>query len=1070
MKKRLLFALPCLMASLTASAQTSGTPYGSAIPQIQAANPTDEVLVFRPGLVTATPTNPGGYGLMRLVGPQKIAGVYRGAFAASVAYQANDMVSLAGSFYAANAAFTSTGTFNSANWTAVITPGTTFTLTAATTSALGGVKAGQNLNIASDGTASVSGVVRGVFAASTAYAANDMILQGGLLYTANVAFTSGSTFSGSNWTAVTSAGLAIGTVSGTAADAATVLLKANNLSDVTAATARTNLGLGGAATENVGTATGTVADGGVLNTLGTTVAAYSDGAGNFLATKLGNILSAAYHLTGVPFTRTLAQRLTDEVDAQDYAAGDGDTTTLSTALGSGNVTSLAALAAYTTGWGTTPFSFVTNSNFGMTFPMTTTAAQGAASTTLTFVDSLTGINGWAGTAPQWDNPAHGNDLLDVGMLVSSTSSGCTIPAGTTVTAFDNNVANVASTMGTVTLSAATTTACPSGSVITFTMPPAAIAAMTYQTLGLYAAMNAAATLAAGNENGALLRIPAGTYETSRDIINVANTTDYTGQAGLVRIEGAGSAETRIMPTFDFGENRYALRPLNASGVAPSSLAVYKGLFFRNAFNENTTIYGSMPVAQSTSLPVQMGGLLLTEKEKVYDISASGFHAGVTGINDHWEIHDSNISNNGYNVYFGKYSPVMGDQKFFAVNLDGATVASIGVASTDQADNTDWFGGHTGSAPYSWFKESKEANVTTGLLFVTNSSMIHQSIEADGLSYMYGADAGAVVQGNKFQDMGFGSVSATFTPPSGTPTASFYVDGFNSNVFDNATMLALPSTYTAVIQTNGIAGGGISNNSFRDSPTMISVPTAAIPLLSIVNGGVTGNAYSNTFASPLMSGRLAQAVGAITALMPVGLNGNSVPYVTTYADGGSYVGVAYKSASAQHNIIPVVERAFLQGGLSVVKADPTQACATGGTVFPTSAGFKCGIDSFGAVGALGSAATSGGTTLQVDFAPSYANGVRKVATAQTAATAQTLTSTIAIYTTSGSATQTLPAIPTGESVRIVNQTASAITVAPGAFNGTTGSITPPTGTSATTDTVPANTNYEYTAIGNQAFVR
>lgn len=54
--------------------------------------------------------------------------------------------------------------------------------------------------------------------------------------------------------------LAIGTTAGTAADGSTVLLKANNLSDLTTpATARTNLGLGTAAVTNTGTgATNTI--------------------------------------------------------------------------------------------------------------------------------------------------------------------------------------------------------------------------------------------------------------------------------------------------------------------------------------------------------------------------------------------------------------------------------------------------------------------------------------------------------------------------------------------------------------------------------------------------------------------------------------------------------------------------------------------------------------------------------------------------------------------------------------------------------------------------------------------
>ena len=65
---------------------------------------------------------------------------------------------------------------------------------------------------------------RSAWAASTAYAANDVVTQGGVLYLAPSAFTSGSTFSAGPWTALTTVGggggIAIGTTSGTARDAA----------------------------------------------------------------------------------------------------------------------------------------------------------------------------------------------------------------------------------------------------------------------------------------------------------------------------------------------------------------------------------------------------------------------------------------------------------------------------------------------------------------------------------------------------------------------------------------------------------------------------------------------------------------------------------------------------------------------------------------------------------------------------------------------------------------------------------------------------------------------------------
>ncbi len=58
---------------------------------------------------------------------------------------------------------------------------------------------------------------RGAWSASTAYAANDVVLQAGVLYIAPAAFTSAAGFNAANWTALTSVVVPSSTVGPTAA-------------------------------------------------------------------------------------------------------------------------------------------------------------------------------------------------------------------------------------------------------------------------------------------------------------------------------------------------------------------------------------------------------------------------------------------------------------------------------------------------------------------------------------------------------------------------------------------------------------------------------------------------------------------------------------------------------------------------------------------------------------------------------------------------------------------------------------------------------------------------------------
>jgi hypothetical protein len=183
------------------------------------------------------------------VGTLTVGGVYRGPWAANTSYLAGDLVTYGTTLYTANAGFTSGSSFVAGNWAVALQGGggsSGALLSANNLNDLASAaQARSNLGLGTLSTLnSAPGGLRGPWAANTAYSQFDQVTYNGVLYSALASFTSGTTFSGSNWALVPHGLPVIALTNST--PGATVTLVPGNAYDVTMA-ANTTFALGAAA-------------------------------------------------------------------------------------------------------------------------------------------------------------------------------------------------------------------------------------------------------------------------------------------------------------------------------------------------------------------------------------------------------------------------------------------------------------------------------------------------------------------------------------------------------------------------------------------------------------------------------------------------------------------------------------------------------------------------------------------------------------------------------------------------------------------------------------------------------
>ena len=720
-----------------------------------------------------------------------------------------------------------------------------------------------------------------------------------------------------------------------------------------------------------------------------------------------NLSGSLINLPGMP-GRSLSARAADIYNVRDYGAlGTNTPTTLASQFPASATASLSSFAAQSVN-GSTPYAWMTNPAFGLTFSMSTSIDQGGAGTSLTFLRPLTGINNWSASVAAWQAPGSGNDLLATGMQVS----GSCIASGSTVAAVGRTAG--AAGYGTVTLSQPSAADCASGAAITFTISPSQLQALTMDWLGIQGAM------AAGWQNaqaGGAVYMPGGNYVINHSLINAGGVVDTSFNVPNLDVRGDGVAETRLSFPSDLGGDACAILS-GGRGVPLTSLSSYHD--FRIIGPSFSRVVGTMPS--------QMDGLCVGADDKASGLSVSNMRAGVNGVKDHWAIRDVTLSNNGYGIYFAPYSSTIGNQIIENSSLVGNTVASVGVATTNQIDAALISNVHTGFAPYGFYYEPNPGNVGNGLNnLLTNSTLTNVYIEAVGNGWIYGAGGKGAVIRNVFINGGPSDVGTqtNYAMPNGSGGASkapavVYVNEFQSNTMLGTCWTSYGSVTDAIVET----GDRTTGNAWINDPAFISNATTTVwPIKA------PGGMNNNTFQTPWGSGVFRRAGVAATANMAVYDTGSFL--VIPYVDGKSFSGITAAPAS-QNETVAVVTAADFE---SVAKADPTQSIAGGQPVFETTNGVAGGLDQNGAIGTAVGYSGAGTATVYIDLDPGANAGAPGVATGLTAAgnsqaSAFKVTASIDCFTGVAAGTgAVLAAVPVGDAIVIYNDGGNGLTVYP-----------------------------------------
>ena len=818
------------------------------------------------------------------------------------------------------------------------------------------------------------------------------------------------------------------------------------------------------------------------------------GGGNVSTDAAGTITGQLVRATGGPVSRSLGARASDVFNARDYgASGSGAATAIGTSYGS----TLAALASYTVPGGGTPFSWATNPAFGLTFTMTTSAAQSGSGGSLTFSDQLISHQGlpFQATVAAWQDPSNGNFLLRPGMLVSGPciGSGTTLQGWATTTvrqgellpgatdwasgasyaanavAFANGNFYIATTggvsgntggptgtgsnvpdgaavwkyfapgestqlpNGVITLSQATTSACPAGSPITFTIAPSQLQALTTDWLGIQTAM----ALAWAQPTGAKVYIPAGVYEINHPLMNAGGMTNTAIQNLNIEISGDGFALTQINFFTDIGQDECAIGESNrglASGSEVSSESAYRDFRLSGP--------ASGPIVYGVS-PAKMDGLCVGADARIYRLEVGGFHAGVTLVKDHQEIHGLVSSNNGYGLYFAPYSETMGNQLIEDGGLAGNFIASVGISSTDQLDSSTLKNVHTGFGPYGFYAVPSTPNVqVTNGGMVSNSTLFDVWTEAVGEGWMYGTGGNASVGGNTLINTGGIGIGYTAQISNGLggvvpAVALINVNSFDSNTMIGTTMGPYSRVSQAIIMATG--NGGCTNNVWINDPQFVlgasatQSSSAVTPLYCPYGAGAGGNTFQLGAGSGVfrLSGNPGGAMAGNTPVQdgfsPYGTGTLASPYT----DGNPFLGIT-AAPSYYGNWVAVWQ---VNEGLSALPiAMPSQNIRPGQPIFATTGGVEGGMDQTGAIGVSLNGCqggNSGGCLFSLN--PAAHAGAHGAATGLSAAGsnqagAYQLTSTLSQFSNVASGSGAiLGSVPVGGAETVCNDGANALNV-------------------------------------------
>lgn len=703
--------------------------------------------------------------------------------------------------------------------------------------------------------------------------------------------------------------------------------------------------------------------------------------------------------TGAPITRTLAATQADTFNVKDNGALG---TNAATAIGTTYGTSLAAFAAFTTAAGATPFSWATNPLYGLTFSIAVSANQATVATPLTFTETLSDGT-WSATVALWQDPNNGNYLLQPGMLVT----GSCIAANTTVSSVDRTAGDAG--YGQVTLSQNTSSTCASTTVITFTISPAQLQALTQDWLGIQTAV--ARADAANNGIGSQVDIPAGQYILNHPVMNA------TGVTQGIKFVGGGQTSTVITMSSDLGADSCVIKEsVRNSGSSASE------------YRDFALAAPSVSLVMGTS-PNGMDGLCVGSNSKTDGLVAQYFHAGFNGIGQHWFLRTATLSNNGYGVYFGPYDSAggVGNQVISDSQIVGNTIASIATSTTDTMDSVTFSAVHTGFGPYGFYQEIKPSTVTTPRSFLTNSVLTNVFIESVGNAWLYGPnDFYGIVDNNQFIGGGFSDVGghAQYKIVANPVPGVVDVAVFNNNQMIGTNWSAFGNVSTAVVDIDGAC----NNNNWINDENFILGGTSAIPALSCGQGPTP-----SMFSGGLGSGTFLATFSSLSsAFLPLtDLGGGTAQ---AYATGTPFAGIAAAPASAFTYVPVFTSSPFVA---AAVKKTTAEVMTQGQFLYPAVGGVTAIPNGMGAIGtAFG--ASSGVTTtvgVKLDSIVGAANGASVFGASETgsiASACETAAAPTTLATGAATTTTGLSCLPANSIIDAV--TARVTTTITGACTG------------------------------------
>lgn len=142
-----------------------------------------------------------------------------------------------------------------------------------------------------------------------------------------------------------------------------------------------------------------------------------------------------------------------------------------------------------------------------------------------------------------------------------------------------------------------------------------------------------------------------------------------------------------------------------------------------------SINGPGAVGAMGSFPANCYGVMVTSGWLLERVRVANCKAGFALNADHVTFRNCNASSNGYGVYWAAAPATYGDYHFDSTDLDGNTVASVGVAADNRIDGAIFTRCHFGNGPYCFLKESGAGDTS----FILSTLFLRCGFESFGTS-------------------------------------------------------------------------------------------------------------------------------------------------------------------------------------------------------------------------------------------------------------------------------------------------------------------------------------------------